>query len=70
MTVEVKVPVLAEQDHFALRRQTGIDRRGGENRTGSGRLVPFMERTGRCQGADQGVLTDLGLWSSASVKWS
>ena len=48
------------QGHFTLRRQTGIDRRAGENRTGSGRRVPLMERTGRCQGADQGVLTDLG----------
>jgi len=49
------------QGHFTLRRQTGIDSRGGEHRTGSGRLVPFLERTGRCQGTDQGVLTDLGL---------
>ena len=49
------------QGHFTLRRQTGIDSRGGEHRTGSGRLVPCLERTGRCRGADQGVLTDLGL---------
>ena len=38
-----------------LRRQTGIDSRGGENRTGSGRLVPFMGHRGRCQSADQKV---------------
>jgi len=51
------------QDHFTLRCQAGIGSRGGENRTGSGRLVPFMEHTGRCQGSDQSVSTDLGLVS-------
>ena len=56
-----------EQEHFTLRRQTGIDSRGGENRTGSGRLVSFMGRTGRCQGAAQRVLPTSD-WCSASVK--
>ena len=45
---------------FTLRRRTGLDRRAGGNRTGSGRWVPLMERTGRRRGADQGVLTGLG----------
>ena len=49
------------QGRFTLRRQAGIDRRAGGNRIESGRWVPLMERTGRCQGADQGVLTGLGL---------
>ena len=49
------------QGHFTLRRQTGINIRGGGHRTGSGRLARFMERIGRCQGAAQGVLIDPGL---------
>ena len=49
-----------DQGHFTLRRQTGIDSRGGGHRTGSGRFAPFLERMGRCQGTDQGVLTDPG----------
>ena len=58
---DCKGPAPLSQDHFTLRRQTGINIRGGGHRTGSGRLARFMERIGRCQGAAQGVLIDPGL---------